>query len=66
MFDAGLHHYYMGRTKLGIVYTFTGGLFGVGWLIDAFRMPCLVAKANAQLKLQRQTQAKVGPHCILC
>ena len=30
----GAHHFYAGRTGMGILYLFTGGLFGIGWLID--------------------------------
>lgn len=30
----GLHHFYAGRIGMGIAYIFTGGLFGVGWIID--------------------------------
>lgn len=50
---SGLHHYYLRRPAWGVAYTFTLGMFGIGWLIDAFRMPCLVAEANERL-LQRQ------------
>ena len=30
----GLHHFYVGRIAKGIVYIFTAGLFGIGWLVD--------------------------------
>ena len=30
----GAHKFYEGRILLGILYAFTGGLFGVGMLID--------------------------------
>lgn len=30
----GVHKFYEGRILLGIVYIFTGGLFGIGVLID--------------------------------
>jgi TM2 domain-containing membrane protein YozV len=45
----GLHHYYLRRPVWGVAYTFTLGLFGIGWLVDAFRMPCLVNEANERL-----------------
>ncbi len=32
----GAHKFYEERILLGIVYVFTGGLFGIGWLIDIF------------------------------
>ena len=30
----GAHKFYEGRTGLGILYLFTFGLFGFGWIID--------------------------------
>lgn len=30
----GAHKFYEGRTGMGILYLFTVGLFGIGWLVD--------------------------------
>jgi TolB-like protein len=30
----GVHRYYVGRPLTGILYTFTGGFFAVGWFMD--------------------------------
>ena len=30
----GIHKFYEGRILLGIVYLFTGGMFGVGVVVD--------------------------------
>ncbi len=35
----GAHRFYYGRKLTGILWFFTGGLFGVGWLIDLFLIP---------------------------
>jgi TM2 domain-containing membrane protein YozV len=43
----GGHKFYLGNTKMGIVYLLTFGLFGVGVLIDAFTLPKQVEAANA-------------------
>ena len=32
----GAHLFYAGRWKKGLLYLFTAGLFGIGWLIDIF------------------------------
>ncbi len=30
----GGHHFLVGRMGMGLLYLFTGGLFGIGWFID--------------------------------
>lgn len=34
----GAHQFYAGRPVLGILYLFTGGLFGIGYLVDGVRI----------------------------
>ncbi len=34
----GIHYFYVGKVFKGLVYLFTGGLFGLGWLIDIARI----------------------------
>ena len=44
----GFHHFYLKRYRWGIVYALTLGLFGVGWVVDAFRIPHLVRQLNLE------------------
>lgn len=37
----GAHRYYLGYWRSGLLWTFTLGLFGIGWLIDALWIPTL-------------------------
>lgn len=39
----GAHKFYEGRIGLGILYLFTGGLFGIGWIVDCI---CLLTRPN--------------------
>ena len=52
----GLHHFYLGSVGMGLAYLFTFGCFGVGWLVDWFRMPMLVKDANR--KIERKWKLK--------
>ena len=42
----GVHRFYCGRIGTGILWFFTGGLAGIGWLVDVFLIPDLVREAN--------------------
>jgi TM2 domain-containing membrane protein YozV len=42
----GVHKFYLGKTGWGILYFFTGGILGVGLLIDLFSLPAQVRHYN--------------------
>ena len=35
----GIHRFYVGKIGTGLLYLFTGGLFGIGWFVDIL---CLI------------------------
>ncbi|XP_070571000.1 TM2 domain-containing protein DDB_G0277895-like [Ptychodera flava] len=55
----GLHQFYLGRYGWGMVYFFTLGLFGVGFVCDLVRLPCLVKSIN------EENRAKAFGHPLL-
>ncbi len=36
--NIGVHHFITGNIIMGLVYLFTGGLCGIGWVIDLIRI----------------------------
>ncbi len=56
----GVHRFYCDRIGSGILWFLTGGLLGVGWLIDFFLIPGMVREANA--KAADEFRAMFPPH----
>jgi TctA family transporter len=42
----GIHRFYLNRPGTGILYLLTFGLFGIGQLVDLFRIPGIVRDEN--------------------
>ncbi len=42
----GAHRFYYGKQLTGILWFFTLGLLGIGWLIDAFLIPSMDRQAD--------------------
>ncbi|MEO8614495.1 MAG: TM2 domain-containing protein [Luteolibacter sp.] len=42
----GAHRFYFGKPITGTIWLFTGGLLGLGWLIDLFLIPGMYRNAN--------------------
>lgn len=45
---AGVHRLYLGKWGTGILWLLTAGLFGIGQVVDLFRMDTLVEQANVR------------------
>lgn len=48
---AGMHRFYLGRPMTGLLWLVTGGLCGVGTLMDLLFMPGLLRDANEEREL---------------
>ena len=49
----GAHYFYVGRFGMGVLYLFTAGFFGVGWVVDVFRILLGTFKDDAGYPLRK-------------
>ena len=56
----GLHNLYLRRYGWAVAYFLTCGLFGIGWLVDLARMPCLVEDFNRALQPHDDARINTG------
>lgn len=46
----GAHRFYFGKQLTGMLWFFTLGLLGIGWLIDILLIPAMAAEANGRFR----------------
>ena len=55
----GVHKLYLGKPVMALVYFLTGGLLGIGWLLDAISLPWQVAWCNLRLLLAHRMEPQI-------
>lgn len=50
----GAHKFYVGKIGMGILYLFTAGLFGIGWLVDTIVLLMHVIKKDEEKNIQQE------------
>ena len=46
----GCHRFYYGNNVSGTIWFFTGGLLGIGWIVDLFLIPKMAEEADFKYK----------------
>ena len=56
----GFHRFYLGKVPSGLLWMFTGGLFGIGTIYDFFTLPSQVREANIRRAIFNQNDRNQG------
>lgn len=56
----GLHRFYLGRWPTGLLWLLTGGLVGIGAILDLIAIPGMVQVENLSRKLLEQSTASLA------
>ena len=48
----GIHRFYVGKIGTGILYLFTGGLCGIGWIVDIILIATLIGEKKFLMPLR--------------
>lgn len=57
----GAHRFYVNKTGSAVLWIFTGGFFGIGYIIDLFLIPSMVSDRNNQLLMYRNLRQPQQP-----
>jgi hypothetical protein len=57
----GWHYVYLGRDRESVIFAQTGGLMGMGWLLDVFKLPRYVREANGEPAYAGDVDKKGAP-----